>query len=50
MDGHTEETLKDSLLEIFAEWEEQLVAVTTDSRTNVKITCQLLRSVALGTN
>ena len=46
VDDHTGENLKDSLLEIFAEWglnQEQLVAITTDSGANVKLACRLLR-------
>ena len=42
VDDHTGENLKDSLLEIFAEWglnQEQLVAITTDSGANVKLAC-----------
>ena len=46
VDDHTGENLKESLLEIFAEWglnQEQLVAITTDSGANVKLACRLLQ-------
>ena len=46
VDDHTGENLKDSLLEIFAEWglnQEQLVAISTDSGANVKLASRLLK-------
>jgi len=45
VDDHTGENLKETLLEIFAEWgldQKQLVAITKDSGVNVKLACRLL--------
>ena len=46
MDDHTDENLKESLLDIFVERglsQEQLVAINTDSEANVKLSCELLK-------
>ena len=45
MENHTGENLKVSFLEIFEEWNlspDHQVAITTDSGSNIKLTCRLL--------
>ena len=44
-EDHTGENIKESLLETFSEWNldaSKLVAITTDSGSNVKLACALL--------
>ena len=46
MEDQTGKNLKESLLEILEEWNlslEQLVAISTDSGSNIKLACRLLR-------
>ena len=46
MEDQTGKNLKESLLKILEEWNrslEQLVAIPTDSGSNIKLACRLLR-------
>ena len=47
VDDHTGQNIKDSLIATLSEWKldvTKLVAITTDSSSNVKLACALLKS------